>query len=119
MSDVIGLVSVIAAQGEENYYGPGGPASVSDETRELVDREVRRIVEGCYDRARRMLNANRDRLESLTRALLVKETLDQDDAYRAAGWEPGSAPGDTPPSDMPGDGDGPPSTPPAEPPAGS
>jgi cell division protease FtsH len=97
MSDVIGLVSVIPAPGEEPYYGPGGPVSVSDDTRELVDREVRRIVEGCYDRARRALSANRERLESLTRALLEHETLDQDDAYRAAGWEPGSAPGDSVP----------------------
>ena len=60
---------------------------VSDETRELVDREVRRIVEACYDRARRMLAANRDRLESLTQALLEHETLDEDDAYRAAGFD--------------------------------
>jgi cell division protease FtsH len=97
MSDVIGLVSVIPAPGEEAYYGPGGPVAVSDDTRELVDREVRRIVEGCYDRARRALSANRERLESLTRALLEHETLDQDDAYRAAGWEPGSAPGDSVP----------------------
>ncbi len=97
MSDVIGLVSVIPAPGEENYYGPGGAASVSDDTRELVDREVRRIVEGCYGRALRMLREQHERLESLTRALLVKETLDQDDAYRAAGFEPGSAPGDSAP----------------------
>jgi cell division protease FtsH len=108
MSDVIGLVSVIPAPGEEQYYGPGGPVQVSDETRELVDREVRRIVEACYDRARRTLDANRERLESLARALLDRETLDQDDAYRAAGFEPGSAPGD---EDAPGK--------PAELPAGS
>ena len=87
MSDVIGLVSVIPAPGEEQYYAPGGPVQVSDETRELVDREVRRIVEGCYDRARRMLAANRERLESLARALLERETLDEDDAYRAAGFD--------------------------------
>ncbi|HVF79065.1 MAG TPA: ATP-dependent zinc metalloprotease FtsH [Solirubrobacteraceae bacterium] len=121
MSDVIGLVSVIPAPGEENYYGPGGQASVSEGTRELVDREVRRIVEGCYERARRMLVANRERLESLTQALLEKETLDQDDAYRAAGWEPGQAPGDSAPGGPPpalGDDDAP-VTPPAELPAGS
>ena len=82
---------------QDDPYAPGGQAHVSDETRELVDREVRRIVEGCYDRARRMLSDNRERLESLTRALLDKETLDQDDAYHAAGFEPGSAPGDTDP----------------------
>jgi cell division protease FtsH len=87
MSDVIGLVSVIPAPGEEQYFGPGGPVQVSDETRQLVDREVRRIVEACYDRARRMLAANRDKLESLTKALLEHETLDEDDAYRAAGFE--------------------------------
>jgi cell division protease FtsH len=86
MSEVIGLVSVVPAPGEEPYYGPGGQVQVSDETRELVDREVRRIVDACYDRARRMLDANRERLESLTRALLEHETLDEDDAYRAAGF---------------------------------
>jgi cell division protease FtsH len=48
---------------------------------------VRRIVEGCYARARRTLDANRKRLESLARALLEHETLDEDDAYRAAGFE--------------------------------
>jgi len=101
MSDVIGLVSVIPARGEEDLYGPGGPVHVSDETRVLVDREVRRIIEGCYERACRMLGANRDRLESLTRALLEEETLDQDDAYRAAGFEPGSAPGDIEPEAAP------------------
>jgi cell division protease FtsH len=87
MSEVIGLVSVVPAPGEEPYYGPGGQVQVSDETRELVDREVRRIVDACYDRARRMLDANRERLESLTRALLEHETLDEDDAYRAAGFD--------------------------------
>ena len=100
MSDVIGLVSVLPAPGDDGYHGPGSQASVSDDTRELVDREVRRIVETCYERARRTLTTNRERLESLTRALLEKETLDQDDAYRAAGFEPGSAPGDSPPDGM-------------------
>ncbi len=87
MSDVIGLVSVLPAPGEEQFYGPGGPVQVSAETLELVDREVRRIVEACYERARRMLAANRDKLESLTKALLEHETLDEDDAYRAAGFD--------------------------------
>jgi cell division protease FtsH len=91
MSDVIGLVSVIPAPGEEQYYGPGGPVQVSDETRELVDREVRRIVEGCYERARRTLAANQHRLEALSKALLEHETLDEDDAYAAAGFDHGDA----------------------------
>jgi cell division protease FtsH len=87
MSDVIGLVSVIPAPGEEQFFGPGGQVQVSDDTRELVDREVRRIVETCYERAQRALEANRDKLESLTKELLEHETLDEDDAYRAAGFD--------------------------------
>ncbi len=96
MSEAIGLVSVLPPPGEENQGGPFGPLAVSDDTRELVDREVRRIIEGCYDRARSTLDANRERLESLTRRLLECETLDQDDAHHAAGFEPGEAPGDDP-----------------------
>jgi len=87
MSDVIGLVSVLPAPGEEPYYGPGGPVQVSAETLQLVDREVRRIVEACYVRAQHALAANRDKLESLTKELLEHETLDEDDAYAAAGVE--------------------------------
>jgi cell division protease FtsH len=81
MSDVIGLVSVLPPPGEERY----GQVQVSNDTHELVDREVRRIVEACYERARRALAENRDKLESLTQALLEHETLDEDDAYAAAG----------------------------------
>jgi cell division protease FtsH len=94
MSDVIGLVSVIPAPGEEPYYGPGGQVQVSDDTRELVDREVRRIVEACYVRAQHMLAANQDKLESLTKALLEHETLDEDDAYRYAGFDHAKPPAD-------------------------
>ncbi|MBA3746176.1 MAG: ATP-dependent zinc metalloprotease FtsH [Solirubrobacterales bacterium] len=94
MSDVIGLVSVLPAPGEEQYYGPGGQVQVSDDTRELVDREVRRIVEACYERAQRALAENQDKLESLTQALLEHETLDEDDAYRAAGFDHGASKAD-------------------------
>jgi len=37
-------------------------------------------------RAQHALAANRDKLESLTMQLLEHETLDEDDAYRAAGF---------------------------------
>jgi cell division protease FtsH len=46
---------------------------------------VRRIVDGCYADAMRLLTANRERLNALARALLERETLDEDDAYEVAG----------------------------------
>ena len=47
--------------------------------------EVRRIVEEAYDEVVALLPENRDKLDSLAHALLEHETLDEDDAYVAAG----------------------------------
>ncbi|WCB96549.1 ATP-dependent zinc metalloprotease FtsH [Baekduia alba] len=95
MSDEIGLVTVIA---DEQY--PGQSDGNSEATRELIDREVRRIVDECYDRAVSQLRENRWRLDGLAKQLLERETLDEGDAYRAAGFERGAAPGDRPPHGM-------------------
>ncbi len=85
MSDVIGNVSVLPGPNDEPLLlagtGAGGP---SEKTIELVDQEVRRIIDACYEEALEKLGANRDKLESLTQALLKHETLDEADAYAAA-----------------------------------
>ena len=83
MSDVIGPVSVLPSSGSdmpwlENHDGP------SAATRELVDQEVRRIVDDCYADALRVLGENRNKLDALAQALLIRETLDEADAYRIA-----------------------------------
>jgi cell division protease FtsH len=84
MSDAVGKVSVLPRpEDEHSFVGPGGRAS--DRTLELVDAEVRRIVDECYDEAVEQLRANRDRLDKLADALLEHETLDEADAYRIAG----------------------------------
>jgi len=86
MSRTIGLVAVLPTDGQ----GPllPGVAEVSPETQQLVDEEVRRIVEGEHQEVVELLRANRDRLDALAQALLEHETLDQDDAYAAAGLAP-------------------------------
>jgi cell division protease FtsH len=45
-------------------------------------------VEECYAHAVRRLTEHREQLESLARALLERETLDEIDAYAAAGFQP-------------------------------
>jgi cell division protease FtsH len=95
MSEEIGLVTVIS---DEPQYPGAGPAS--EATRELIDQEVRRIVDECYDRAVQGLRDNRERLDGLAQKLLERETLDEGAAYEAAGFERGSAPGDRPPHGM-------------------
>ena len=62
-----------------------GAAEVSPDTQKLVDTEVRRIVEESHQEVTALLEQNRSKLDSLAAALLEHETLDEDDAYAAAG----------------------------------
>ena len=62
-----------------------GVSEVSDSTQQLIDSEVRRIVDDQYQIVTRLLSEHRDKLDSLTERLLELETLDMDDAYHAAG----------------------------------
>jgi cell division protease FtsH len=88
MSDAVGLVSVLPRPGNEQALFPGADGNApSESTRELVDAEVRRIVDECYVKALERLRENRDRLDSLAKALLEHETLDERDAYAAAGFD--------------------------------
>src|SRR3954454_3748501 len=84
MSEAIGPMSVLPPDGA----GPLAQGAVAESTRQLIDIEARQIVEECYERALRRLGEHREQLESLTRALLERETLDEIDAYAAAGFQP-------------------------------
>ncbi len=83
MSDVLGPIAVIPRDGS----GPllPGAAETSAETQKLVDDEVRRIVAEAHDEVVALLTGDRARLDALASALLQHETLDEDDAYEAAG----------------------------------
>jgi cell division protease FtsH len=81
MSDRVGSVSVLPAEGDPRLAG------TSDAMLNAVDEEVRRIVDECYGEARRLLKANRDKLDAIVKQLLIHETLDEPDVYAAAGIE--------------------------------
>jgi cell division protease FtsH len=83
MSERIGTVAVIPSDGQ----GPllPGAAQVSEQTQELLDDEVRRIVREAHEEVLALLHAHRAKLDALAEALLEKETLDQDEAYAVAG----------------------------------
>jgi cell division protease FtsH len=82
MSDAIGPVSVLPPPGQESPFGLDG---VAPGTKDLVDQDVRRIVEDCYTEAVTTLQKHRDQLRRLAEALIDHETLDEDDAYAVAG----------------------------------
>jgi cell division protease FtsH len=53
----------------------------------LIDKEVRRIVDECYEMAIITLKEHRPQLDALAQALLQKETLEEVEAYAIAGIE--------------------------------
>ena len=54
-------------------------------TLDVIDDEMRRIVDECYEEACRKLRDHRGQLDALAEALLANETLEEADAYRIAG----------------------------------
>jgi cell division protease FtsH len=90
MSEAIGPITVIPRDGAGPFLP--GAAEVSQDTQRLVDEEVRRIVEQAHQQVVELLKANRDKLDSLAKALLEHETLDEEDAYAAAGVPRNAAP---------------------------
>jgi cell division protease FtsH len=89
MSPKIGPISVVPMPGA----GPllPGASETSDFTQRLVDEEVRRIVEDAQEDVVDLLKRHRANLDSLVSALLEHETLDEAQAYEAAGLSPGNA----------------------------
>ena len=84
MSDVIGPVTVIT---EDSELPLPGASDIAPVTRQLVDEEVRHLIENAHEQVTQLMSANRDKLDALAQALLEHETLEQDEAYAAAGIE--------------------------------
>ncbi|MER3455367.1 MAG: cell division protein FtsH [candidate division GAL15 bacterium] len=60
----------------------------SEEIAYEIDKEVRRIIDECYTRAKQILEAHRDKLEVVARALLEKESLDAEELERLLAGQP-------------------------------
>jgi cell division protease FtsH len=82
MSDVIGPVTVIT---EDDQLPFPGASDISQVTRQLVDEEVRHLIEQQHEQVTQLMSSNRDKLDALADALLGSETLEQDEAYAVAG----------------------------------
>jgi DNA-binding NarL/FixJ family response regulator len=59
-----------------NTEGNAGASDYSEATAEQIDQEVRKLLDQAYRLARRVLLADRDKLEEIAKGLLESETLD-------------------------------------------
>jgi cell division protease FtsH len=81
MSDAVGAIN-FAPQKRSRFLDVGMPndsGPYAEETAQLIDREVKRIVSESHAVARRVLNDRRDTLEAVTRRLLEKEVMEGDE----------------------------------------
>ena len=80
--------------GNLTYYDSSGQTDYnfskpySEETAQLIDKEISKIIEAQYVRAVKLLEDNKDKLTELAEHLLEKEVIFKDDLERIFGKRP-------------------------------
>ena len=96
MSDKVGNLSFYDSNGSR-AYDLNRP--YSEKTAELIDKEVKDLVEMIHDRTERILKENFDGFRQLAELLLEKEVIFADDLERIFGPRAGAKPGEETPKD--------------------
>ena len=88
MSDELGPLQYAEAD-EEVFlgYSVNRQKNMSNETAQAIDKEIRRVVEAGYERAKTVLTEFRAELETLALALLEYETLSGDEIKKVLAGE--------------------------------
>lgn len=89
MVSIYGMNSKV---GNVSFYDPnneyGFTKPYSDRTAEMIDVEVRNLIEACYNKTKQLLLEKRDKLEELSQVLLKREILFQHDLEEILGKRP-------------------------------
>ena len=92
MSPELGNISFYDSTGQNEY---GFTKPFSEKTAEVIDKEVRRMVEEAYAKAKELILSHRDQLDQLATQLYDKEVLFRDDLERIYGPRPWESPAET------------------------
>jgi cell division protease FtsH len=90
MSRELGPINYAGPRRAQFLPGAEGPESrgYSEETARDIDREVRGIVQGTYERVRNILREDREVLEVLAQRLLEREVVDEAELREIMGLPP-------------------------------
>jgi cell division protease FtsH len=96
MSELIGPLAV-GDKEQEIFLGRefAQRREISERTAQMVDDEVKRLIDEAYSRASTILGENRELLDRIAQALLDRETIDREDLDRLVKNQP------LPPRSMP------------------
>ena len=105
MSEKLGPVTLAPREdpflGRGPYAGFGDSKPYSEATAQVIDGEVERILQECYAEGLRLLHEHRDALDNLARALLERETLDEQEIIKVTGIRPAPRSAEAPLAAMP------------------
>ncbi len=82
LSDKVGNLTYYDSSGQSEY---GFTKPYSEQTAELIDKEISDIIEEQYKRAIKLLEANKDKLTELAEVLLDKEVIFKDNLEKIFG----------------------------------
>jgi cell division protease FtsH len=82
LSDKIGNLTYYDSSGQSEY---GFTKPYSEQTAELIDREISELIETQYKRAIKILEENKDKLTELAEVLLEKEVIFKDNLEKIFG----------------------------------
>jgi cell division protease FtsH len=102
MSDKVGNIDY--SEAHDGYSGSTAGLSVSANTKELIEDEVKRFIAEAYDRAFEILTDKTEEWERLAQGLLEYETLTGDEIKRVMKGDPPQAGSDDDGSDSSGAG---------------
>lgn len=85
LSDKIGNLTYYDSSGQSEY---GFTKPYSEQTAELIDKEISNIIETQYQRALQILETNKDKLTELAEVLLDKEVIFKDNLEKIFGKRP-------------------------------
>ena len=90
MSDTLGAINYDGHKRNKFLDIPFGPerGNYAEETAQLIDAEVKRIMTAVHNEARRILTESRDKLEIVTRRLLEVEVMEGEELRRMLGLPP-------------------------------
>lgn len=85
LNDVIGNLTYYDSSGQSDY---NFSKPYSEQTAQLIDKEISKLIEEQYVRAVELLKNNKDKLTELADRLLEKEVIFKDDLQRIFGKRP-------------------------------
>jgi cell division protease FtsH len=85
LNETLGNITYYDSSGQSEY---GFTKPYSEETAQVIDKEIFLLIESQYQRAIELLTKNRSKLDELAQRLLEKEVIFKDDLEKIFGQRP-------------------------------